>query len=133
MDKDDKMKKDKLFREYVISELEWVKKNLVWAGAKVKVIKPFAKDEGGCRCIGSDSIISPAIVGEVFTVKNVAPGGINLLCGNMQCSEVRWATDWFTAPYSALEVVEPVDKTVFDSEDYRAHETAFVAYVEDIV
>ena len=93
--------------DYGFFQIDWIRENRVWDGAKVRVIREFSAHDEGCKCLGTDSIIDPdKVVGSIFTVRNVVPNGINLLGAKVKRPDGS-IIDWFTAPYSALEVVEP--------------------------
>mgnify|MGYP000856250346 CR=1 FL=1 len=118
-------------KEYVLAELDWVKKNGVWAGAKVRVVSGFTKPNEWEGWLNSDDFAHPPkLVGGEFIVKNVVPKGINLFGGFVRRKD-ELVKDWFTVPFYALEVVEPIqDKTVFESAEYLKTMNAWERYVD---
>lgn len=120
-------------KDYVLAELDWVEKNRVWAGAKVRIVKPFSEGENHCGCFGSDIYSIPtSIIGEKFTVKNVVPKGINLLYSYLKRKDGS-VSSWFTVPFYALEVVDTIkDDKLFESAEYLYTMNAFRKYADGL-
>ena len=119
-------------KEYVLAELDWVEKNLVWVGAKVKIVASFTNPNGWEGWLNSDDFIHPSkLIDGEFVVRNVVPKGINLYrdCVRRKDGLMK---DWFTVPFYVLEVVEPSKKPIIEFCKYSCEMDSFRKYANDL-
>lgn len=119
-------------KEYVLAELDWVEKNCVWAGAKVRVVSNFTNPNGWEGWINSDDYTFPSkLIGGEFVVRNVTPKGINLFhnCVRREDGEVK---GWFTVPFYALEVIDPSKEIIINFCEYSCAMDSFRRYANGL-
>ena len=119
-------------KEYVLAELDWVEKNGVWAGAKVRVVSNFTNPNGWEGWLNSDDFVHPSkLIDGEFVVRNVVPKGINLYLDCVRRKD-GLMKDWFTVPFYVLEVVEPSKKPIIEFCKYSCEMDSFRKYANDL-
>jgi hypothetical protein len=105
---------------YKERQTEWVVKNKVCIGTKVRVTRDFAPKEDGSNCIfGTENVGKKKIVGEIGRVT-----GIYYDCIIVEVHVENWR-----CPFTVLEVIkEPTYRPFKNAEEFKPYRDEWIYY-----